>query len=339
MLSGSEKSSKHDVDAVRARSRSRPVAGGASTCSTLERLAARPGQHQPDELGLLEVVLDQQDAQGLASPAMPSTLGSGASRPAGAGQVLRQREVERRALPRLRDRPDSTAVPLDDALADREADPGAGVLARRCATAGTCRRCARGCSCGMPMPLSTTANIQRLGFSTAKIWTWGVAASELDGVADQVLEELDHLRRVGGQHREALATPPARRSRRSRPSGWRWPRRPPRCEVDRSERLRLGVDARVVEHVVDHRLHLVRALEQMGEVAAGVLVGRGRPVVGEEAPVAGDELQRLLEVVRDDVGELLELVVRTAPAPPPARRARAPPGGGPRCPARRPRSG
>ena len=70
-----------------------------------------------------------------------------------------------------------------------------------------------------------------------------------------------------------------------------------------------GADAGVGQQVGDHLLHPLAALDDVLHVFAGLGV---RPVVElsfQQAQEAADRAQRLLEIVADDVGELLQVVV------------------------------
>ena len=99
------------------------------------------------------------------------------------------------------------------------------VLGPRVQSAGRCRRCARRCRGSMPMPLSSIATASRPrwgGRNTHPRRLGGGETApgrlrivELDGVVDEVLEQLHEPGGVGEHHRRARRGPP-RRSRGSR---------------------------------------------------------------------------------------------------------------------------
>ncbi len=68
-------------------------------------------------------------------------------------------------------------------------------------------------------------------------------------------------------------------------------------------------DAREGEQIGDEPLHAGGAVEGAGNVAPGLGIQLVREAVLEELDVTADGPQRLLEVVRGDIGELLEVAV------------------------------
>ena len=135
-------------------------------------------------------------------------------------------------------------------------------------------------------------------------------ASELDRVGDQVLEELAELGGVSGYFRQWIVADlgVALVDRRAE-VGQDVAEHAARCrpaEIDAT-----AADARVGQQVVDQCLHPPRAVDRVADVAVGALVELATVAAREELGVADDHPQRLLEVVRGDVGELLELGVRT----------------------------
>ena len=66
---------------------------------------------------------------------------------------------------------------------------------------------------------------------------------------------------------------------------------------------------RVVEQVVDERLHALDAGDDEVDEAVGVLVQAAAVAAGEQVDKAGDDAQRLGEIVGGHVGELLEVAV------------------------------
>ena len=143
-------------------------------------------------------------------------------------------------------------------------------------------------------------------------------AAELERVGDQVLEQLAHLQRVGLDASAASPTSTvAAGSSIARLEVGQTTSRATLAEVDLLERRGAAVrDARERQQVLDQRLH------PAGRVAACAAGSRGpcrqaarrrrRPsCCGEHLHLA----QRLLQVVRGDRRELLELGVRAARAP------------------------
>ena len=84
-------------------------------------------------------------------------------------------------------------------------------------------------------------------------------------------------------------------------------------ELARRRRARaarvMPADARELEQVVDQLLHPLGAVDRELDVAVGALVELARVAALEHLREARDLAQRLLQVVRGDVGELLELLV------------------------------
>ena len=117
----------------------------------------------------------------------------------------------------------------------------------------------RSAYCGsMPIPLSRTANNQSSPCRSAATWTrGGSAAVELDGVADQVLEELHELRLVG-HHRGQLGD--RDRGIALLDGGLEVGQRPRRHfrGVRGPQGFALGADPRIGQQVIDQALHRVR---------------------------------------------------------------------------------
>ena len=85
----------------------------------------------------------------------------------------------------------------------------------------------------------------------------------------------------------------------------------PTCSVSTgSKRLAPGADARVGEQIVDQALHALGAVDGEADELVGVLVQLALVAPRQQLHVAGHHAQRLLQVVRGHVGELLELGVR-----------------------------
>ena len=82
-----------------------------------------------------------------------------------------------------------------------------------------------------------------------------------------------------------------------------------RLHAGRAERLAAGADARVVQQVGDQLLHPRDAVDDVVEELVGVGVELALVLALDQLHVAGDHPQRLLKVVRGDVGELFEFLV------------------------------
>ena len=65
------------------------------------------------------------------------------------------------------------------------------------------------------------------------------------------------------------------------------------------------------QHVHDEGLHPLDPVDRERDVPVGVLVELPLVAPRQELGVIGDHPQRFLEVVRGDVGELLELLIRS----------------------------
>ena len=97
----------------------------------------------------------------------------------------------------------------------------------------------------------------------------------------------------------------------------RWRRQIAHHLVDDAVRCRLAsssqrarADARVGQQVVDQLLHASRAVDGEADELVGVCVELALVAARQELGVRGHHAQRLLQVVRRHVGELLELGVR-----------------------------
>ena len=149
-------------------------------------------------------------------------------------------------------------------------------------------------------------------------------AAELEPVRDEVLDQLAHPQRIAVHGRQLADLDGRRRSPRSRRRGRRPPRARPRrgrtssdgrgCVAMRENASRSSISACIRSGGVAHALEVVAAL--VGEA----LVLLALELLGERLHLA----QRLLEVVRGDRGEPLELLVRARELA--ARAARAPVG-------------
>ena len=81
------------------------------------------------------------------------------------------------------------------------------------------------------------------------------------------------------------------------------------CMLIGAERRAAGADARIVQQVGDQLLHPRHAVHDVEEELVGVGVELVLVLALDQLHVAGDHPQRLLEIVRGDVGELLEFLV------------------------------
>src|ERR1044071_1519621 len=133
-------------------------------------------------------------------------------------------------------------------------------------------------------------------------------AVELQRIADEVLQELAHLQRIGVDRRQRADDDLAAGVVRAelevvRDFAGDLP------EVDGGEGLGLRRDARKRQEIVDENLHPLRGGLHAVDVVAR-LRGELAGVLGLQAVAEGLDLpQRLLQVVRGDVGEVLELAV------------------------------
>ena len=132
---------------------------------------------------------------------------------------------------------------------------------------------------------------------------------EFQGVADDVLEELPQLRGVSHDPREigvddlGLAF-----ADRHFEIGQRLPK--DGHGVGRGQFRPLGADPRIGQQVVDQPLHPVCAVHREVDVLVGALVELSIVAASQEGDVARYHAERFLEVVGGDVGELLQFPVR-----------------------------
>lgn len=133
--------------------------------------------------------------------------------------------------------------------------------------------------------------------------------SELDGVADQVLEELRHLRRLCHDRGEWIARDlrTALGDRRLEPGEGAAKDGP---AVGRRGGLGAGSDARVGEEIVDERLHAHGPFDRVAHEILCTPVQAVPVPLCQEVHAAPDRAQGLLEVVGGNIGELLEIGVR-----------------------------
>ena len=79
-----------------------------------------------------------------------------------------------------------------------------------------------------------------------------------------------------------------------------------------SQRLALRAHAREIEQVADQTLHALGAIDRVVDVLVGFCVELALVALLEQPGVAGHHAQRFLQIVRGDVGKLLELGVAAA---------------------------
>ena len=147
-------------------------------------------------------------------------------------------------------------------------------------------------------------------FLAAEMWTFGTArALVLDGVADQVLEQLDQLHLVGhdaGSGSWVTSAPLSSMAPRRLTSAC--------CSASSlevsSSSLPFVPTREIGQQVLDQPLHAAGAVHREGDELVGIGVELALVAPGQQLRVAGHHAQRLLQVVRGDVGELPQLLVR-----------------------------
>src|SRR5260221_3708868 len=206
----------------------------------------------------------------------------------------------------LRGDPDAPAVALDHFLADGEADTGARVLGLVVQTLEHHEDALE------ILRLDTDAIVADGELEVGFLFDAGDVdpghrrRAELERVADQVLEQLRQLRFVGahpGQrvpgHRCARLLDGAAQVADRLVERW--------LHLDRQELLAAGADARVGKQVLDQLLHARGDLDHEAHDLLGVAVEPVAVATLYQLRIARHHAQRLLQVVRGDVGELLEL--------------------------------
>src|SRR6185503_2444023 len=230
------------------------------------------------------------------------------SRPSALSPSFGQREIEARAIAGAGLDPDAPAVALDHFLADGEPDAGAGILAL------------------VEQPLEhhedalevlrldadaviTNFKSPFLGrFFDADVNARHRVRPELERVADQVLQQLPELHLVAHHRGQRIVRD---RGAGLLDAGAQVEQRAAQRHLERHrlELRTLGAYARVGEQVLDQLLHARRAVDDVGHELVRVLVELALVAAPEELGVARHHAQRLLQVVRGDIGELLELGV------------------------------
>ena len=74
--------------------------------------------------------------------------------------------------------------------------------------------------------------------------------------------------------------------------------------------LALGPDARIGQQILDQALHAAGPVHREGDKLIGVGVQLSFVAPGKQLRVAGHHAQRLLQIVRGDVGKLSQFLVR-----------------------------
>src|SRR5688572_10053507 len=255
----------------------------------LQRLARQPL--------VTRVVLDQQDVDRLVVSHHLALF------------HFRQREAEGRARAGPRLDPDAPAVALDHLLADGEADAGAGILAHRVQALED---------------LEDALEEFRL-YADAVVFHGNLPGDavipdpyvdarhlfppELEGIADQVLEYLAELQLLA-EHRgqRVVRHGAAALGERALQVAERTLER---ClNRNRLELLARSTCARIGEQVLDELLHARGAVDDVAHELCRVAFEALAIAALEKLGVARDGAQRLLQVVRSDRGELLQLGVR-----------------------------
>ena len=145
--------------------------------------------------------------------------------------------------------------------------------------------------------------------------------AELQRVGDQVLQQLLELRavahapRAGRRSRSPRPPPPARAASERSTSAVT------DAELDPLVRVLAAARARVGQQRLDQPAHPARAVDRVLDELVRVRVEPAVVAAAQQLEVARDHPQRLAQVVRGDVGELLRARRSSAPA---RRRRRAP---------------
>ena len=84
----------------------------------------------------------------------------------------------------------------------------------------------------------------------------------------------------------------------------------PRCSPPRSSPRRQPADSGISQQIVDQLLHAVRAVNHVGDVLIGLPSSLALVSAGQQLAETGHLAQRLLQVMRRDIRELLQFCVR-----------------------------
>ena len=216
--------------------------------------------------------------------------------------------MEGRALAGLGLHPDAPAVAGDDAAADGEPDAVAGQLVAAVQALEHDEDALEvlGLDADAVVAHPQVPLLPLLGRADVDARRRG--AAELEGVADQVLEELAHLVLVG-EHRGKTVGGHLGSRQVAVEGGEHDALHAP--EVDRGEGVAAALDARAAQNARHHAFETRGAAARLLEPAARLLAEAAIRVLVEQLEEALDLVERLAEVVRDDVADLLELGPRT----------------------------
>ena len=165
----------------------------------------------------------------------------------------------------------------------------------------------------MPIPLSEQRKRQQFPSASAlRVIDRRGLVAELDRVGDQVLEDEPQEPGVAVDGRQRPFDRDGGLALLDRPRQVRAHALDEQPAVDVDVRLLHAPDARERQQVVDQVLHAGRAVDGEPDVLVGARVELPAVALLQQLAEARDLAQRLLEVVRGDVGELLELGVGAA---------------------------
>jgi hypothetical protein len=199
-------------------------------------------------------------------------------------------------------------MPLDDLLRDRKSNTVAVVLrAPMQALEHLKNQLAIFFVDSDPVVLDTKQPIA-VAFLGADVDVRQTIAVKLQRISDQVLKHLRQLRFVGG-HRRKFVT---------HDFGVAFVDRDLEA-VECAFHRDLGIDfyrhsalraaARIGEQILDQLLHALGAVERKFDVFLGLFVARAFVVLGQQLGVGRDHAQRLLQVVRGNIGELRQIFI------------------------------
>src|SRR5581483_9293084 len=220
----------------------------------------------------------------------------------------RQSEVEGRPLARYRIHPYASVMALHDLAADGETNAVTRVLAAVMQPLEHAENAVDVLGLDADAVVTYRENISALMGLRTHVNLGGALAAKLYGVADQVLEQLRELRRVDGAERHGIA-----RHHRARLLDGDLEIRQRLlqrlAEIAGLERTRARAHPRVAQKVVDERLHAQRPAHGVLDQLIGSAVQHVAVTLLQQLHAARDGAQRLLQIVRCDVGELSELAV------------------------------
>src|SRR2546421_2586470 len=222
-----------------------------------------------------------------------------------------EREVKRRALLRCGLHPDPAAVTLDNLLADGEPQPRARVLVLPMQALEddedpleVLRVDADPVVANAEQPLPLVPHA-----CDSDVWRCGPA--ELECVRDEVQEQMLELAGVGGDRRQSV-TGDGRARLIDRELEVRERAVEHRVHISRREPRAAGANPRERQQILDQALHPERAVERVADELVRVGVELPLVTLAEQLHEAADHAQRLLQVVRRDIREALQLLVGAA---------------------------